>query len=161
MSDEAIPEESGRIEQSRLIIPALAGFYRQAAPLGYAVLRVLLALMFIQAGVDKMFLGGAGRIATGNIVRLGLAPAEAWAWLVAITEFFGAILLGIGLFTRPAAFALAIELAVIAFAIMALRGVFWTTGGIEVALLMMLMAIGFVFGGGGRYSLDRLIGREF
>jgi putative oxidoreductase len=59
------------------------------------------------------------------------------------------------------AFALAIELTVIAFGVMSARGFFWTTGGMEVALLMELATIGFVLGGGGRYSLDRLLGREF
>jgi putative oxidoreductase len=160
MTDETIIDETSR-ENARLIIPGLAGFYRQVAPLGYALLRVTLALMFLSGGIDKVFLGGADRIATGNITRLGLAPTTGWAWLVAGVEFFGAILLGLGLFTRPAAFALTVELFVIAFFIMLPRGMFWTSGGIEVALLMLLMAIGFVFGGGGRYSLDRLIGREF
>jgi putative oxidoreductase len=161
MTDETIIDETSRIEADRLLIPGLAGFYHQVAPLGYAVLRIALALMFLSGGIDKLFLGGAGRIAAGNITRLGLAPTTAWAWLVTGVEFFGAILLGLGLFTRPAAFALTVELFVIAFFIMLPRGVFWTSGGIEVALLMMLMAIGFVFGGGGRYSLDRRIGREF
>ena len=158
---ETMIDESGRIDERRLLIPALAGIYRRLAPLAYAILRIVLALMFLTAGIDKVFLGGAGRIATGNITALGLTPPLAWAWLVAVVEFAGAILLGLGLFTRPAAFALAVELAVIGFGIMALRGFFWTAGGLEVALLMMLAAIGFVFGGGGRYSLDRRIGREF
>jgi hypothetical protein len=38
---------------------------------------------------------------------------------------------------------------------------FWTTGGIEVALLLGLVMLAFVIGGSGRYSLDRVIGREF
>jgi uncharacterized membrane protein YphA (DoxX/SURF4 family) len=41
------------------------------------------------------------------------------------------------------------------------RGMFWTSGGIEVALLLCLISFAFVLGGGGRYSLDRVIGREF
>ena len=41
------------------------------------------------------------------------------------------------------------------------RGLFWTSVGLEVALLLMLLTFAFVLGGGGRYSLDRLIGREF
>lgn len=44
---------------------------------------------------------------------------------------------------------------------MALRGFFRTVDGIEIALLMEFATIGFIFGGGGRYSLDRLIGRKF
>jgi putative oxidoreductase len=124
-------------------------------------MRVVVALMFLPVGIDKMFYGGAARVAAGNITGLGLTPPLAWGWAVAVTEFFGAILLALGLFTRPVAFVLAVELTVIAFGIMALKGFFWTAGGMEVALLMELATIGFIFGGGGRYSLDRLIGREF
>jgi putative oxidoreductase len=154
-------EESGAVDQSRLMIPALAGVYRGLAPLSYAFMRVVVALMFLPVGIDKMFYGGAARVAAGNITQLGLTPPLAWGWAVAIVEFFGAILLALGLFTRPVAFALAVELTVIAFGIMAAKGFFWTTGGMEVALLMELATIAFIFGGGGRYSLDRLIGREF
>jgi putative oxidoreductase len=154
-------EESSAVDESRLVVPALAGIYRHLAPLSYAFMRVVVALMFLPVGIDKMFYGGAARVAAGNITGLGLTPPLAWGWAVAVTEFFGAILLALGLFTRPVAFVLAVELTVIAFGIMALKGFFWTAGGMEVALLMELATIGFIFGGGGRYSLDRLIGREF
>jgi len=154
-------DEAGTVDESRLIIPQLAGIYRQAASFGYVVLRVVIALVFLPAGIDKMFLGGAAGVA-GAIAKLGFAPPLVWAWIVAGLEFFGAILLALGLFTRPVAFAFAVELTVIAVGIMAPRGgFFWTSGGAEVALLLEAAMIGFVFGGGGRYSVDRLIGREF
>jgi putative oxidoreductase len=154
-------EESSTVDERRLMIPALAGIYRHLAPLSYAFMRVVVALMFLPVGIDKIFYGGAARVAAGNITALGLRPPLAWGWAVTIVEFFGAIMLALGLFTRPVAFALTVELTVIAFGIMSLKGFFWTTGGLEVALLMELATIGFIFGGGGRYSLDRLIGREF
>jgi putative oxidoreductase len=154
-------EESSAVDENRLMIPTLAGLYRHLAPLSYAFMRVVVALMFLPVGIDKMFYGGTPRIAAGNITALGLTPPLVWGWAVTITEFFGAIMLALGLFTRPVAFALTVELTVIAFGIMSLKGFFWTTGGMEVALLMELATIGFIFGGGGRYSLDRLIGREF
>jgi putative oxidoreductase len=154
-------DESSEIKSSALIIPALAPLYRQFACFGYLLLRVTLALIFLPPGIDKLFMGGAGRIAAGNIHTLGLPYPYVWGWTVTGLEFFGAILIGIGLFTRPVVFAFAVELAVITFGIMALRGFFWTTGGMEVSLLMGLAAIGFVFGGGGRFSVDRWLGREF
>jgi putative oxidoreductase len=154
-------DEAHTIDRDRLYIPALGGVYRSVAPLSYALLRIIIALMFLSGGVDKIFHGGAARIAAGNITALGLTPPMAWAWVVTGLEFFGAILLGLGLFTRPVAVALTVELTVIAFGIMALRGFFWTVGGMEVALLMGIACIGFILGGGGRYSLDRMIGREF
>jgi putative oxidoreductase len=145
----------------RLIVPALADLYRRAAPLSYAFIRVLMGLMLLSPGIDKMFYGGAGRIAVGNIARLGVQPPLAWAWTVAGLEFFGGILLILGLFTRPVAFALAVELTVITSGILAPRGWLWTVSGFEVGLLLTLVLIGLVLGGSGRYSLDRLIGREF
>ncbi len=153
-------DESNVIDEKRLMIPALAGLYRQAAPLGYALLRIVIALIFLPGGIDKLFYGGAARI-VGTVAKLGFAPPFAWAWIVAILEFFGAILLALGFFTRPVAFAFTVELTVVGFGIMIHRGFFWTVGGLEVALLMELATVGFVFGGGGRYSIDRLIGREF
>jgi putative oxidoreductase len=161
IGESALQEEYSTVDKDRLLIPALAGIYNRFAPFSYAFIRIVIALMFLVGGIDKIFHGGAARIAAGNITNLGLKPPYAWAWAVTLLEFFGAILLGLGLFTRPVAFALTVELTVIAFGIMALRGFFWTTGGMEVALLMEVATIGFVFGGGGRYSLDAWRRREF
>jgi putative oxidoreductase len=133
-----LQEEYSVVDKDRLLIPALAAIYNRLAPFSYAFIRIVIALMFLVGGIDKIFHGGAARIAAGNITTLGLKPPYAWAWAVTLLEFFGAILLGLGLFTRPVAFALTVELTVIAFGIMALRGFFWTTGGMEVALLMKL-----------------------
>ena len=154
-------DETNDIDANRLILPGLAGFYRRAAPLSYAFIRVLIGLMLLPPGIDKLFYGGAARIAAGNLARLGVQPPMAWAWTVAGLEFFGGILLILGLFTRPVAFALAVELAVITGGILAPRGWLWTVNGFEVGLLMTLVFVGLVLGGGGRYSLDRAIGREF
>jgi putative oxidoreductase len=154
-------DETNNIDERRLIIPGLASLYACVAPFGYAFIRVLVALVFLVNGIDKVFYGGAGRIATGNIASLGLPQPYAWAWVVTCIEFFGAIMLGLGLFTRPLAFAMTIMLAVIAFGIMIQKGMFWMSGGVEVALLLGLVTLAFVIGGSGRYSLDRMIGREF
>jgi putative oxidoreductase len=154
-------DEIGTIDENKLIIPKLGRIYRHVAPLSYAFLRIVLALVFLQDGIEKLFLGGADRIAAGNITKLGLSPPYAWAWTVAGLDFFGSILLGLGLFTRPVAVAFLVEVTVISFRIAAPRGFFWTTNGAEITLLMAFVFIGFIFGGGGRYSVDRLIGREF
>jgi putative oxidoreductase len=154
-------DETRTIDANRLIIPVLAGAYRTLGPIAYAAIRVLTALILFPGGIDKLFYGGAARIATGAITAMGWPLPYAWAWTVTCIEFFGAIMLALGLFTRPVAFAMTVQLAVIAFGIMIKRGLFWTSGGIEVALLLGLITFAFVLGGGGRYSLDHLIGREF
>jgi putative oxidoreductase len=154
-------DETYDAQESRFVVPALASVYAGLAPAVYAAIRVLTGLIILPAGVSKLFYGELGRVATGSISAMGFPAPFAWAWAVAILEFFGAISLIIGLFTRPIAFAFTVELLVIAFGIMIKRGAFWSTGGIEVALLMAAITFSYVLGGGGRYSMDRLIGREF
>ncbi len=154
-------DETGVIDEARLIVPGLAGLYRQLAPLGYAFARVVYGLLLLPSGFDKVFQGGVHRIAAGNILKIGFEPPLVWAWAVGSLEFFGAILLVLGLFTRPVAFALAIQMAVITFMIQLPNGYFWTSRGCEFALLLTLVCVAFIAGGGGRYSLDRIIGREF
>ncbi len=153
--------EKETFDKKKLVIPQLGVLYQYLAPFGYLLIRVTVALVFLQGGIEKLFLGGADRIAAGNIPKLGLAFPHAWAWTVASLDFFGSILLGLGLFTRPVAAAFLIEVIVISFGIAAARGFFWTTNGSEITLLMAACFVGFIFGGGGRYSVDRAIGYEF
>jgi putative oxidoreductase len=154
-------DETSAIDERRLIIPGLAGLYRRLAPLSYAFTRVVFAVIIIPSGYEKVFQGGVHRIAAGNVLKVGVEPPLLWAWAVGSLEFFGVILLALGLFTRPVAFALAIQMAVITFRIQFENGFFWTTRGYEFALLLTLACVAYLIGGGGRYSLDRVIGREF
>ena len=71
------------------------------------------------------------------------------------------ICLAIGLFTRIAAAIVGIEMLVIVFLFQWQFGYFWTARGYEFALLWALLCIAIFFKGGGRYSVDRLIGTEF
>ena len=41
------------------------------------------------------------------------------------------------------------------------NGFFWTDKGFEYPLMWGIVALAFVILGGGRYSVDALIGREF
>jgi putative oxidoreductase len=130
-------------------------------PVAYAFARVYYALLILPSGYEKVFHDGAARIAAGNVLKTGLQPPLFWAWAVAYLEFYGMILLALGLLTRPVAFAFAIEMAVIALMIQMPNGYFWTSRGAEFALMLFVVCLAFLFGGGGRYSLDRKLGREF
>jgi putative oxidoreductase len=154
-------DESSAIDENRLVFPSLAGIYRRLASFGYLLTRIAFAVAVLHSGWEKLFNGGVYRIAAGNVSKAGFSNPLVWAWAVGSLEFFGAILLVFGLFTRPIAFALAIQMGVITFLIQFKNGYFWTGYGYEFALLLMLVCIAFTAGGGGRYSLDRRIGREF
>jgi len=129
--------------------------------IGYALARVWFALLILPSGYEKVFADGASRIAAGNVLKTGFYPPMFWAWVVALLEFVGMILLALGLGTRVIAFMMAIELGVIVVKIQMPNGYFWTSRGTEFALILFLVCLAFVFGGGGRYSLDRKLGREF
>ena len=154
-------DESSSIDESRLFIPALAGVYRALGPMAYAFVRVVMGLVLVPSGYDKVFQGGVNRIAAGNVAKLGLDNPLAWAWAVGGLEFFGAILLALGLFTRPIAFAMTVMMAVITFGVQFNAGFFWSSRGYEVALVWTAVLLAFALSGGGRYSLDHKLGREF
>ena len=130
-------------------------------PIGYALARVWFALLILPSGYEKVFAHGAERIAAGNVLKTGFYPPMFWAWVVALLEFVGMILLALGLGTRLVAFMMAIELGVIVLTIQMPNGWFWTSRGTEFAFILFVVCLAFVLGGGGRYSLDRRLGREF
>ncbi len=146
------------VDRSRLLVPAMAGFYRTFAPLAYTLIRVALGLFLIPHGFVKLF--GADAVPTSrNFVNFGWAYPLAWAYFIGAVEFFGGIMLALGLATRVVAGAVAIEMAVISFAVLYPT---WSWGkhGMEYALFLGIVALAIFLRGGGRWSLDRLIGRE-
>jgi putative oxidoreductase len=147
------------VDSRRLIIPGLSGLWDALAPFGDAFMRASLGLILMPHGIGKLFFGDAIH-AAGTMAKLGLPGPLTWAYLIGILECVGGAMLALGLFTRLVALAFAIEMAVVCFGVL-WPHYFWGGRGMEYALLMGLFALGFVFRGGGRYSLDRLIGKEF
>ena len=129
--------------------------------LGVLLARVWMALLILPSGWEKVFDNGVARIAAGNLLKTGFYPPMFWAWWVAILELAGMAMLAVGLLTRPIAFMFFVEMAVITVTIQMPNGYFWTSRGCEFALLLTVISLAFVLAGGGKYSLDRRIGREF
>ena len=147
------------VDRSRLFVPAMAGFYETLAPCAFTIVRVALGLILIPHGYAKLF-GNDAVPTSRNFVHFGWTHPLAWAYFIGTVEFFGGILLAVGLFTRIAAAAFVIEMAVISFAVL-YPNWSWGKHGMEYALFMGIVALAIFLRGGGRCSLDRLIGREF
>ena len=145
---------------NRLIFPGLAGLYDAVSPYSYAFMRFCTGAVLFPHGWDKVFHGDMAKQAAG-IAAHGVPVPTLLAYAVTGTEFFAAAFLAIGLFTRIAAAAIWIEMAVIISVWLWPNGYFWTGRGFEYALLWLLLCTAIFFRGGGRYSVDRLIGREF
>lgn len=148
------------ILERRLIIPGLAGLYRRFAPFSYAFMRFCTGAVLFPHGVDKVFFTPVARSAAG-IAAHGLPLPLVLAYCTYFAEFVASACLALGLLTRIMAIIVFIEMAVIVTIFQWRFGYFWTNRGYEYALLWALLCLAIFFRGGGRYSLDRLIGREF
>ncbi len=146
----------------RLYVPALGGIYSAVSEFAEPILRIGLGGILIPHGCQKLFglFGGMGLTANAALFeRLGYSPGMFWGTLVGCTEFFGGILLVLGLFTRFAAAAVLIFM-IVAVKFTSAKGFFWSAGGWEYPLLIGICALFFLIRGGGHCSLDRTIGRE-
>lgn len=148
-----------KIDRNRLHLPGVAGLYEALAPLSYTLIRVALGLILIPHGFGKLFLNDAVN-ASRNFVNFGWEYPLAWAYFIGALEFFGGILLAVGLFTRVIAAAFVIEMSVICFAVL-WPNWSWGRRGMEYALFMGIVALAIFFRGGGRWSLDNMMRKEF
>ena len=90
----------------------------------------------------------------------GFEPGLLWAYAVTLTEFAGGILLAIGLLTRLAAIPIFLFLAT-AVSYHMKNGFFWNEGGFEYPLMWAVVTLVFLIKGGGRLSVDNLLGKSF
>ncbi|NLB66822.1 MAG: DoxX family protein [Lentisphaerae bacterium] len=122
---------------------------------GHTLLRLFIGGALLTHGWSKMFGGGLEQF-TGFVASLGLPAPHVMAFLAAFTESIGAILLILGLLTRPVALMIMVNMLV------AIIGVHRAQGfsGQELAWLYLMPALFFLLNGAGRCSFDALIQRQ-
>ncbi|WP_192255111.1 DoxX family protein [Mesorhizobium caraganae] len=142
--------------RGRLIIPAFGRLYSSLHDGVETLLRVIAGGFLTIHGSQKITNPfGAAEMVEG----LGFYPGAFWSLLLSCTEFFGGILIAIGLLTRPAAFAGMFVLLVTVW-------FHWITvgqgfSGAEKSLLWAAILLFFVIRGGNRQSVDARIGKAF
>jgi putative oxidoreductase len=158
-------ENGGDIMDSRTgndpapIFPALGKYYALTSDLAYLIVRVAAGAFVIVHGWTKIFaMSHAGL--TGYFAKLGLEPAGFWAYYIPFNETVVALLVVIGLWTRPAALLLVIEFIVLVLVVHVPRGYSMTVNGVEFPLFWLMALIAVLLRGGGPYSVDRKIGKE-
>ena len=121
----------------------------------HAILRIGTGLLFMQHGAQKLFgmFGGLGAPgATAELMsQMGLAG---------VLEFGGGLLIVLGLFTRPVAIILALEMIAAFVMAHAPQGGAPIENGGELALLFALIFIYLAGNGAGDASLDRMMARR-
>lgn len=138
-------------------IPALA-WYQPLESFPYAFIRFCTGALIVPHGVDRLFYSGSHAELGGFLNRLG--PSA-----VGTFELIGGIFLALGLLIRPIALLFAIEWIAIAITgAMGLKpGTSWLMLGAtpHYPAFVATLCIAFILRGGGHYSLDRLLGKEF
>jgi putative oxidoreductase len=149
---------------TRYYIPALGRLYDSLSDVAWLALRVAVGASLIPHGMQKLFMAfngpGMEKFAA-SLAGMGFSATTIMAWLVALTEFVGGTLLALGLLTRPAAATIFVFMMVATFGVHLPNGFFWTNKGFEYPLMWGIAALFFLIRGGGPYSVDRALGREF
>jgi putative oxidoreductase len=123
---------------------------------GVTLLRVIVGIVFLAHGSQKLFVYGIGGFA-GFLAHLGL-PAFLSPIVIAI-EFLGGAALILGIGTRIAAAAIALNMLGAVLAVH-LKGGFFLPTGFEYALTMLAASVALVLTGPGKASLDGLRGHS-
>ncbi|MFL6234810.1 MAG: DoxX family protein [Thermoanaerobaculia bacterium] len=126
----------------------------RVAQVTYFLLRVVAGLLFLHAGGMKLF-GWFG----GMPGMPSPPPLLSEVGIGGILEFFGGLLILLGLFTRPVAFILSGEMAVAYWQFHAPNGAWPIQNHGEPAVLLCFIFLFLAAQGGGDYSLDALLWR--
>jgi putative oxidoreductase len=124
--------------------------------LGALVMRVVLGVIMVAHGYTKIIPSGALYNFSHMVVHMHL---PVWlGYVSAFTEFFGGMLLIVGLLTRVAAFMTAIDMAV-AILKVHLHGGLLGPNSFALPLSLLAISLMLVFTGCGWLGLDDFVGR--
>jgi putative oxidoreductase len=112
------------------------------------ILRIFVALLYLQSGLSKYF--GFPAPPPANFAAFSLMG------LAGVIETVGSLLLLVGLFTREAAFIMSGEMAVAYFKVRAPLGFFPLLNNGRLDALFCFVFLYFVFAGPGAWSLDAI-----
>lgn len=139
----------------QLYFPALGRLYACFDTVAETLLRVVAGGLLAVHGWPKITnpFGAAGMVE-----RIGFSPGVVWSPLLSATEFFGGLLIAVGLFTRPAALATAIQMAVVVYFHWIVLG--QGLKGSEYPILWFCVLVLFVVRGSNALSVDARLGRQ-
>jgi putative oxidoreductase len=136
----------------------LGPLYRALGPATEPLIRVAVGLSLAAHGYPKLFVNPAGNAAFFE--QAGFSPGIFWAILVGLTETVGGLCFAAGFLTRL------VSVPILIFLLTAIHyhmqfGFYWNLRGIEYPLVLSLMMLHFLVRGGGAWSVDAKLGREF
>ena len=173
-SDPSMYDDAGYSSQSTTVIPGSSGYdsdydsdlddeeprkpavaWHGGLDFGLLVLRLVLGGLFVVHGLDKLF-GWFTDMGIGNTEQLltgfNFTEPTILAWVLAVSETAGGVLLILGLFTPAGAAAI---LGVMANVIVVKSDWNLFLGDVELEMMYAGAAFALLFTGPGRISLDR------
>jgi putative oxidoreductase len=127
--------------------------------LALLVLRIAIGAIIIAHGAQKVFFYGFAGTG-GSFAEMGVPLASIAGPVVGLVELIGGVLIVLGLATRVAALAVAIDMLVATILVHLPYGIFIADGGFELTLALLASSIAFVLAGAGRISIDALLTRR-
>jgi len=116
----------------------------------YSVLRIVAGFLFLWHGSQKLF----------DIPHTDNTMAPYIVYIAGPVEFFGGLLVMLGLLTRPAAFICSGEMAVAYWHVHGLHALLPIVNRGELAMLYCFLFLYIVARGPGRFSLDNLLRKK-
>lgn len=133
----------------------MAGGLTQAQGWGITVLRVVVGIVFLVHGGQKLLVWGIGNVA-GSFGQMGIPLPMLAAIVVTLVESLGGLALLLGLFTRWAAIPLALNMLG-AMLTVHLRAGFFLPDGYEFVLTLLAANVALALLGSGEASVDKLL----
>ena len=126
--------------------------------LGLAVLRVVVGLVFLVHGYQKLFVMGMGGV-TEFFMQIGAPLPGLSAPLVSLLEFAGGIALILGVLTPVVALLFAADMLGATFLVHLPNGFSVSAGGYEFVLTLLAASLALALTGPGAYALDTVFRR--
>ncbi|WP_396611083.1 DoxX family protein [Haloferax sp. S1W] len=132
-----------------------------AAQWSPVLVRLALAVPMIISGTGKIFAVGPKSMGVsgfaGFLANLGVPLPTVVAWFVGLVELVGGLLLLVGLFVRVAGGLVAVIMFVATVLVHLSNGYPASDGGVELTLMLCLVALAVVLSGPGALSLERTL----
>ncbi|EFM10004.1 DoxX family protein [Paenibacillus curdlanolyticus YK9] len=124
---------------------------------GLLIIRVVIGLLFVGHGAQKLFgwFGGYGLKGTGGwFESIGMKPGVLMAFGAGAAEVLGGLLFGFGLVTWLGAAFIIGTMLISIVKVHGANGLWATQNGYEYNLVLLAVALGVALTGAGEYSID-------
>jgi putative oxidoreductase len=125
-------------------------------PWGIGLLRIVVGIIFVMHGQQKLFEMGVGGV-SGFFASLGVPASQLAAFVVSLLETIGGVALILGVLTRLFGLLLTGDMLVALLLVHRHNGFFAGNGGVELALLLGTAALALALTGPGALALDNLL----